>query len=182
MEALIALVPLGYGIYYLTRPSKSDVAVERDAGEYDQERAWTPTNRLHYTDIPFNSAKVLPGDHFQYSLHDPHGPIQKAMEGASSPEQALAILTDHEMDRDIQVQNKWKDFAKPNAEISTRTLDTPITQVTFLGHGTEAERLITTGARFWDRPVPRSTGIDRYYPRDVQRPYYETPNPQYGRI
>ena len=92
-----------------------------------------------------------------------------------NPTRALQILADHEAAKDRAVMSAYTEFLKPRSEIVVRSVNQPVTLVNILKPGTAVDKKVKGGIRFWDQPVPRSTGIDRYYKRDVTVPWYLTP-------
>lgn len=172
MIGFLLLAPLVY-VAYQMGSNKTDGAVEAHQG--GKESDWISHNLYLYSETPFQNSKVAPGDHDQYSLVDPHGPVQKAMQGSASLQDAFLKMVDYEKSREKHVLARWKDFVKPHNEIMVKTTDQPITQVHILKPGTGVDGVVNTGARFWDQPVPRSTGIWNYYKPDIKVPYYEVP-------
>lgn len=168
-EYILLLAPIAVAAYY--SGSKSNSRVDN----VPVNDSWTSKNTWIYLEDPLNAPKVLDGDHYEYSLESPAGPVQRSMQAEADPIKALAMLGDHEAARDVRVQQAWKAFTKPRSEIQFRSVNQPITTVHILKPGGIVDQNVKTGNRFWDQPVPRSTGIDRYYKRRETVPWYLVP-------
>jgi hypothetical protein len=175
IAALLVCSPILIASYYSGGSVKSSKNVERSNGDTGSEADWISKNNWVYLEQPVITIRALPGDGDQISLDRPVGPIQQAMSEQDNPVKALTILAKHESEKDRAVVSLWHEFFKPSREIVTRSVDQPITSVHILKPGTAVDKAVNTGNRFWDQPVPRSTGIDRYYKRTTTVPWYMVP-------
>lgn len=175
MSALLVLAPIAVAAYLSGPQAKSDLNIKRSQGDAGTPADWVPRNVVEYCRDPILTQKAIYGDSDQISLEHPAGPVSDAMSSESNPVKALNILAEHEIQKDRTVVSLWKEFIRPTREIVVRTVDRPLTQVNILQPGALVDQRVKTGVRFWDRPVPRSTGIDRYYPRKETIPWYAVP-------
>lgn len=175
LVAAVAAAPVLLAAYYSGGSAKSAQNVERSTGGAGSEADWIPRNTWVYLENPIVMPKAIPGDSDQINLERPLGPVQQAMADQSNPVDAMKVLAKHESEKDRAIVGLWTEFFKPTREIITRSVDQPITQVHILKPGTMVDKNVTQGNRFWDQPVPRSTGIDRYYKRDQTVPFYLVP-------
>jgi hypothetical protein len=175
LQPLIILAPLGALAYYSSQGIKSDQKAEKDTAKNRPNGSWVSDNTWVYLEDPLGGPRTYPGDYMEYDLQAPYGPVQKSMETAKTPVQALAILGDYSARKDNVSMNAWTEYVKPKREIAERDLTMPITQVVIAQAGSQPDREIKLGSRFYDRPVPRWTGTDRYYKRKVTIPWYLTP-------
>lgn len=173
--AVLLIAPIAAAAYYSGGSQKSPESIKRSSGYNGSEADWIPKNTWVYLEHPITMPYAIPGDSDQISLEKPMGPVTEPMSKESNPVKALAILAKHESEKDRAIVRLWREFLRPTREIITRSVDQPITQVNILQPGTIVDRQVTTGNRFWDRPVPRSTGIDRYYKRNTTVPWYLVP-------
>lgn len=173
LQAALLIAPIA-GAAYLSMPPKSDSAVARNTDDMSSGSSISK-NIWVYLEDPLPMPRVIPGDHYEFSPTNPQGSVQAAMAAEENPTRALAILGAHESAKDKTVQSLWTEFVKPKVEIQTRSVDQLITTVNFAKPGTWVDEKVTTGNRFWDQPVPRSTGIDRYYKRRQTVPWYLVP-------
>lgn len=175
LTAAVIISPILVAAYYSGGSLKSSQKVAESTKNLGTEGDYVPRNTWVYLETPIFMPKSITGDSDQISLERPAGPIQDAMSQQENPVQALGILAKHESEKDRAIIGLWKEFFKPSREIITRGVDQPITQVNILQPGTAVDKVVTQGNRFWDQPVPRSTGIDRYYKRDQMVPWYLVP-------
>lgn len=174
LSDLALIAPIGIAAYLAS--SKDDTSVNLRKMD-NKSGSWLSDNTWVYLENPLNAPKIIPGDHFEYDLESPAGPVQRSMMNESDPVKALNILGQHERERDLSVQQVWVEFVKPKTELQTRSVDQPITQVNILQPGGIVDQTVKTGNRFWDAPVPRWTGIDNWYKRKETVPFYLVPNP-----
>ena len=173
MLPFLVVLPIAYIAY--TSGEKSAAPVETKQAKRDEDQLISYNNWIYLED-PLLAPKVLPGDNYEYTWQNPMGPIQGQMQANNEdPVKALAVLGTYEAMKDRHVLNLWRDFAKPRYEITTRSVDAKPTLVNILQPGGAADQNVHNGVRFWDQPVPRSTGIDRYYPRIQTVPWYLQP-------
>lgn len=170
---VLLITPIVVAAYYTGRSLKSQKLESSKTAVSDSD--YIPRNNWVYLEHPIIMPKSLPGDGDQISLDRPVGTVQDAMSQQKDPIAALGILATHEASKDRAIIGLWKEFFRPTREILTRSVDQPITNVNILKAGGPVDRSVTTGSRFWDAPVPRSTGIDRYYKRDQTVPWYLIP-------
>lgn len=175
IQAAVLIAPIAALAYYSGASLKSDAAVKRSTQGVGSEADWIPKNTWTYLENPITMPKAIPGDSDQISLERPLGPVQKAMSEQDKPIAALSILVKHEMEKDRKIVALWPEFLKPTREIITRGVDQPITLVEVLQPEGLVDKQVPMGNKFYDRPVPRSTGIDRYYKRTQTVPYYLVP-------
>lgn len=175
LQPLIILAPLGALAYYSSQGVKSDKKAEQDTKRYRSQGSWVSDNTWVYLEDPLKGPRTYPGDYMEYDLQAPYGGVQKSMENAKTPVEALAILGKYSADKDNVSMNAWTEYVKPKREIMERDLTMPITQVQIIGAGSMPDREIKLGSRFYNQPVPRWTGTDRYHPRKVTVPWYLTP-------
>lgn len=175
LRGAIILAPLVGLAYYTSQGLKGDLKAEEDFAKIRPQGSWVSDNTWVYLEDPINGPRTYPGDYMEYDLNSPYGPVQKAMEEQENPVDALAILGNYGAARDRSAMNAWTEYAKPRREIIDRSVDMPITQVTIMQEGSQPDREIKLGARFYDKPVPRWTGTDRYHKRMVTVPWYLTP-------
>lgn len=168
--SLLLVAPIGVVAYYMARgPKVQEVKKSADHDDSISKNTWV------YLEDGIRAPKVIYGDLDQVSRERPEGPVSRAMSEQTNPVDALKILAQHEASKDRAVMGLYTEYLKPRREIMVRTIDQPITSVHILKPGTALDKQVTTGARFWDQPVPRSTGTDRYYKRDVTVPWYLVP-------
>lgn len=175
LQAVILIAPIAAAAYYSGSSVKSSRNIERSTGNAGSEADWIPKNTWVYLETPVTMPKAIPGDSDQISLERPLGPVQKDMSEQDNPIKAIGIMAKHEMEKDRAIVSLWHEFFKPSREIITRSVDQPITQVLVLQPEGLVDRAVPTGNKFYDRPVPRSTGIDRYYKRTQTVPWYLVP-------
>ena len=175
MMPVLLIAPIAAAAYYSGTSPKSSKNVEKSTGDVGSKADWVSENTWVYLEDPINIKKAIPGDADQISLERPLGPVQDDMSNQKNPMQAISILAKHEMERDKAVVALWHEFFKPKREIITRTVDQPITLVNVLQPYGVVDRSVPMGNKFYDRPVPRSTGIDRYYKRTQTVPWYLVP-------
>jgi hypothetical protein len=170
LSSAIIIAPVLAFAYYSRTPDQS---VKKAEPKSDKD--WIPQNVRMYLRDPILVQKAIYGDSDQISLEHPVGPVSEAMSAQSNPVDALNILGKHELEKDRTVIRLWPDFVKPTREVVFRSVDQPIVSVNILKPGTLVDKNVQTGNRFWDQPVPRSTGIDRYYKRVETVPWYLVP-------
>jgi hypothetical protein len=175
MMPLLLITPIAVAAYYSGRSSKSSKNVERSTGDTGSEADWIPRNTWTYLENPITMPKAIQGDSDQISLERPMGAVQQSVSEQDDPIKALGIIVKHESERDRAVVSLWHEFFKPHREIITRGVDQPITLVNVLQPYGVVDRSVPMGNKYYDRPVPRSTGIDRYYKRDQTVPWYLVP-------
>lgn len=175
LRAAIILAPLGALAYYSSQGLKGDLKSEEEAKKYKSQNTWVPDNVWVYLEDPLTGPRTYPGDYMEYDLKAPYGPVQKDMENAETPVKSLAILGDYSARKDKVTMGAWTEFVKPRREIHQRSTDLPITQVKIMSPGSKFDREVKLGSRFYDQPVPRWTGTDRYHKRLITVPWYLTP-------
>jgi hypothetical protein len=175
MMSLLLITPILAAAYYSGKSSKSSKNVERSTGEVGSEADWVPKNTWVYLESPITMPKAIPGDSDQISLERPLGTIQQSVSEEKDPVKALGMIVKHEIEKDKAVVSLWHEFFKPSREIITRSVDQPITLVNVLQPYGLVDQQVPTGNKFYDRPIPRSTGIDRYYKRTQTVPWYLVP-------
>lgn len=171
MQTAIVLAPLAAVAWYSSQGTKSNV---QNTKKTNADQSWISDNVWVYLEDPVSAPRTIPGDYMEYDIAQPWGPVQQSMSEQSSPVAALAILGNHESRKDKLVSNLWTEFVKPRREIATRSVNLPVTQISFLSDGSQLTDA-QGGSRFYDAPVPRWTGTDRYYKRKVTVPYYVVP-------
>ena len=175
LQAAIILAPLGALAYYSGQGLKGDLKSEAEAKKHRAQGSWVSDNVWVYLEDPLAGPRTYPGDYMEYDLKAPYGPVQKDMEIAETPVKSLAILEVYSARRDKVTMEAWTEFVKPRREIVQRSTDLPITQVKIMAPGSAIDREVKLGSRFYDKPVPRWTGTDRYHKRLVTVPWYLTP-------
>lgn len=168
----LPLVPFAVVGYLYASSLKEGKEVRTTNKEPNVEASWIPQNNWVYLEHPIVMPKALTGDADQINLERPLGPVQESMQKQKNPVDAISVLAQHEAAKDRAIVSMWREFIRPTREIVTRSVDQPITLVNVLEPGTELDKLVPQGNKFYDRPVPRWTGTDRYYMRDVTAPFY----------
>lgn len=168
--SVLLIAPIGVVAYYMAKgPKVREVKKDKDTDDSISRNTWV------YLEHGIFAPKSIYGDLDQISREKPEGPVSHAMSVQENPTRALQILADHEAAKDRAVMSAYTEFLKPRSEIVVRSVNQPVTLVNILKPGTAVDKKVKGGIRFWDQPVPRSTGIDRYYKRDVTVPWYLTP-------
>lgn len=175
LRTVALLAPLAAVAIYSNQDSKSDIKSEKEASEKESKNHWVSDNIWVYLEDPIGPPRTLPGDYLEYDAVKPMGPVQESMQNTQDPVKALSIMGDYMKEKDKTVMEMWKEFIKPKREIQTRSTSLPITQVNILNRGGTVDKEVSFGNRYYDAPVPRWTGTDRYYKRQITVPFYVVP-------
>lgn len=164
MAEYLIFLPIAYGAWYKSQYDRVK-KLPAKAKDESSEAVWMHDNLNAYLDEgPLTPLQFAPGDQYEYELYDPQGPITDKVERlAGRSQDQLMAIADHSRTRETLVMGLAGEYFKPRQELLTRDVDQPRTLVSLVPGG-YFDELINTGVRYWDRPVPRSTGIDRYYP------------------
>lgn len=172
LRTVAILAPLAAVAYYSSQGTKSDVQNVRKQDPKDQ--TWISDNIWTYLQDPIVETRTIPGGIYEYDIAQPLGPVQKSMSEESDPVNALAIYGKHLSDTEKLVQGLWTDFLRPRREIFTRSTSLPPVTINIMDEDSPMNNLVG-GYKFYDRPVPRWTGTDRYYTPAITVPYIHTP-------
>ena len=171
LQTVIVMAPIAAAAYYSSLDAKA-ADVEKKA---EPKKDWVTDNTWVYLQEPILASRSIPGDFMEYDQYNPTGPVQKAVSSEKNPIKALSILGDYSKRTDKETMNMWKDYVNPRKEVNIRYADRPVTLVNIMSPGSSIDKMITTGNKFYDQPVPRWTGTDRYHKRTVTLPYYHVP-------
>lgn len=172
---LLAALPIAY-VMYLRSNYDNLRGNPQTAVDASKDSFWPHDNlNLYIDEGPLLPVQFFPGDQYEYSLKNPLGTISdqvRSLEG--SPQEQLMTIANWSRTKDQYIMGLSSEFMKPRQEIQTRSVDQHRTLVS-LYPGDYFDEHVKTGVRYWDRPVPRSTGIDRYYPSYYSVPFVYRP-------
>lgn len=161
---LLFAAPFALAIYY-RRQNSEFLDKPARVKENSKDSVWMSDNLTLYIDEgPMLPVQFMPGDQYEYNLDEPIGSITnqvQALEGDSDAQ--LMTIANHARERETYVMGLSEDYFKPRQELLTRQVDQPRTLVS-LYEGGWFEENVENGVRYWDAPLPRSIGKERWYP------------------
>lgn len=160
-------MPLGLAYLYQRRYNKFR-KLPQELVENSKDSAWMHDNLTMYIDEgPMLPVQFMPGDQYEYNLDYPIGSITNQLQSLQGDSDAqIMAIAKHSREREKYVMGLSQEYFKPRQEIMTRNVNQPRVLVSLYPGGWFEEN-VTSGIRYWDSPLPRSLGKDRWYPPTI---------------